>query len=176
LARIGTLSTHLSAAAELGSAVRGLYGEGTLGTGELIQVSNRRAYGLSTSDILAQVEASARYLREREQEARKTVCHTPAGRRKLEAEAQAAISWVFRGDPDPAELLSIVSLIRLASAEGILPIAVAQTTEWISLAGVSAAEATGNRPESERFEAIRRSAALRQRLREALPAFGTFPG
>lgn len=156
----------LEAATEVGCAVRGLYGEGTQGTGELFQVSNTGAYGLDLPQIAARIEAATHYLTEAERRARRERFGSQEGRDALAASCAEALRSLFRQEAAPRRLLPLVSVLRLAVAEGILPGSLAQTAEWVTLAGVEAAQAGSVERVTERFEAVRRSAALRQHLRE----------
>jgi len=175
LAASETREAVLEAAAQVGCAVRGLYGEGTQGTGELFQVSNTCAFGLDARQIAGRVESAARYLIAAERRARQEQFGTRKGRAALKAAAQDALRRLFREEASPRRLLPLVSVLRLAVTEGVLPGDVAQTAGWIALAGAEAAGVTADcspdtldRRAAERFEAVRRSAALRQRLRNLM--------
>jgi hypothetical protein len=66
----------------------------------------------------------------------------------------------------------MVSVLRLAAAEGILPVDLAECAAWITVAGASPAPSSG--PTSETYQAIQRTAAIRQRVRKALEHRETF--
>lgn len=60
----------LRGAANLGVAVRGLYGEGSESAGDVFQVSNRFAIGPSEEDIVNRVDSTVKFLVASEREAR----------------------------------------------------------------------------------------------------------
>lgn len=60
-------------AAPLGLTIRGYYGEGSEGTGNLYQLSNQITLGKSESDILSMVDRSARQLIETERATRENI-------------------------------------------------------------------------------------------------------
>lgn len=64
----------LRAAASLGVAVRGLYGEGSDSAGDVFQVSNRYALGPSEEEIVARVDSAVRFFVRAERDARRQLC------------------------------------------------------------------------------------------------------
>lgn len=66
----GRREDTLRGAANLGVAVRGLYGEGSESAGDVYQVSNRFALGPSEEDIVSRVDSTVKYLVTVEREAR----------------------------------------------------------------------------------------------------------
>ena len=176
LMETGDLEPRLATARELGATVRGLFGEGTSGEGGFFQISNRRAFDLHPQDIVSGVTASARMLVNAEREARRALYGSHSGRLSLAEEVYSSLTEIHRRDPSPTELLTVVSILRMGVAEGLVPASLAATAEWVSLAGLSAAFDSEPRREVERFEAARRSATLRQRLRGILERPGTFTG
>jgi protein arginine kinase len=167
------LDAVLDAARSLGCAVRGVYGEGTSGTGELFQVSNRFTYGASERQIADRVASAARYLVDAERTARKELFGGAQGRERLAEGARDAVHDLYRHEAHPAQLLQWVSTLRLAISEGVFPGALSETAEWVAIAGTeAAANVDKSQPPTdaakERFLAISRSAALRNRLRPLL--------
>jgi protein arginine kinase len=176
LTRIGQLSAHFDAARELGATVRGLYGEGTLGAAGFYQISNRRSFGVDSRDLAWGVAAFAQRLIEAERESRRMLFQSDAGRVALAEEVYEVLTELKDSDPTPRELLHFVSILRLAASEGLLRVNMASTAEWVAIAGVAAALESEMERGAERFEAGRRSAVLRQRLRRLLEPAGTFTG
>jgi protein arginine kinase len=164
------LETVLEAARSLGCAVRGLYGEGTSGTGELFQVSNSYTFGIAPEQIADRVASAANYLIEAERTARLDQFGGTAGRERLASAARDIVDALFQIEAPPVQLLKWVSTLRLAVAEGLLPGRLCETAEWVAIAGTEAAvESSGSRAD-ERFQSISRTSALRQRLRPLLSA------
>jgi protein arginine kinase len=174
LAMANALDAILDAAVEMGCAVRGLYGEGTSGTGELFQLSNTCAHGVDAEQIVERVAVAARYLVDAERDARRQQFGSRQNRARLKAAAAEALKRIFEEEAAPRCLLPLVSVLRLAIAEGVLKGDVARTSEWVALAGVDATRRDASDTVTERYEAVRRSAALRQKLRAYIRADGTF--
>ncbi|MCC6730318.1 MAG: hypothetical protein IT208_13355 [Chthonomonadales bacterium] len=174
LAESAELDAAVEAAAELGCAVRGLYGEGTRALGGFYQVSNASTYGPVAADAPARVAAAARYLVELEREARRTRYGSADGRLDLLGATSSQLRRLAAGELPPARLLVLVSVLRLAAAEGVFGVGLAETGEWVAMAGVAATQQVSPAVAVERYEAVWRSAALRQQLRRAARAAGTF--
>jgi protein arginine kinase len=171
LARTQMLEATLEASLQTGCTVRGLFGEGSAGTGAFFQVSNGCGYGLEFRQIVDRVGASARYLVDAERIARQSLFGDESGRSRLREELEAAVRLLFTSDVPPRDLLRHVSLFRLGSAMGLIEGDLTAASEWVYLAG-SCANSETNSP-AERFQSIRGSAALRRRLRSDLSASGT---
>lgn len=162
----------LSAAAGLGSAVRGSYGEGSSATGAFYQVSNSQGCFVETYRIVARVRASAGYLVEAEREARRAQFSDEAGRQSLREATADVLRLLFSQEAGQSRLLGLVSMLRLAAAEGVLPIDLAECAAWIPIAGAS--PGAGRENSAETYQAIQRTATIRQRVRRALGSNGTF--
>jgi len=163
----GSLPRHLDAALATGCSVRGLYGEGSVGTGSFYQLST----GLGRADERMQQErisTTARYLIDAERRSRIEQFSNPDGRRYLTDAAQRAVETLFTQDVSPKILLQQVSVMRLAIAQGILPGPLTRTAEWVVMAGAGAAGPTDVETSRDRFEAVRRSALVRQQLRDII--------
>lgn len=174
LAASAELPTLLEAAAEVGCSVRGLYGEGTRGTGDLFQVSNTYSFGIEPARVAERVVSAVKYIAEAERRARQEQFGTAYGRAMLRNAVESALHRLFGEEQTPHPLLPLVSALRLAVAEGVLPGDLARTNEWVALAGVEDARVRSVGQATVHFEAVRRSAALRQRLRKSLQEIGTF--
>jgi len=110
----------LGAAARLGLAVRGLYGEGSQAFGHIYQISNQITLGKSEEDILTHLDAVTRQIVEHELQAREHL------RRQMPMLLEDKV-WRARGTLQNARLLSsedamhLLSHDRLGSDMGILP-------------------------------------------------------
>jgi protein-arginine kinase len=140
--------------------VRWLHGEGTHGTGELFQVSNTYTFGVDTPTTAGRVHATAAHLVQAERRARERLSAD-----EIEEGARRALAAVFAKAPQPGSLLPAVSVLRLAVSRGVLPGSMVETADWLAVAGVEAALAGKADRTKEHYELVRRSAALRQRLR-----------
>jgi protein arginine kinase len=173
LARTGGLDPVLQAASDLGCTVRGLYGEGSLGTGGLFQVSNRCSDVGDAGTITGKVASTARFMVEAETKARAELFGSELGKERLRLAASEAIETLFRVELPPRELLATVSVLRLAACEGILHADHFETAEWVSLSGQAAATDQSGQSSRIPFEAMRRSAELRKRLRAVAKVGGS---
>ena len=110
----------LGAAARLGLAVRGLYGEGSQAFGHIYQISNQITLGKSEEDILTHLDAVTRQIVEHELQARENL------RQQMPMFLEDKV-WRARGTLQNARLLSsedaihLLSHDRLGSDMGILP-------------------------------------------------------
>ena len=175
LAQVGTLNQTLRAAEALGSSVRGVYGEHTQPTGALFQVSNGLAHGTNMERWTARVSATAHYLVEAERRARAELYGSRPARLRLKRQAERALELLFESEVSTTTLLWIASILRLAACENVLPVDRREAAAWVAIAGMGwdAASKDHIAPEAARFDAVRRSAALRARIRAS--ARGTLP-
>ncbi|HBV87682.1 MAG TPA: protein arginine kinase [Desulfosporosinus sp.] len=110
----------LGAAARLGLAVRGLYGEGSQAFGHIYQISNQITLGKSEEDILTHLDAVTRQIVEHELQARENL------RQQMPMLLEDKV-WRARGTLQNARLLSsedamhLLSHDKLGSDMGILP-------------------------------------------------------
>jgi protein arginine kinase len=110
----------LGALAQLGLAVRGLYGEGSQAFGHMFQVSNQITLGKSEEDILTHLEAVTGQIIEHELQARELL-------QKQMPMLLADKVWRARGTLQNARLLTsedaiqLLSHDRLGSDMGLLP-------------------------------------------------------
>jgi protein arginine kinase len=108
----------LTAAAQLKTSVRGLFGEGTKAFGGLYQVSNETTMGFSTREIASRVRAVAEHLISREREARRKLAST-------KKEELADIVGEIRVRIGKArtlggvEAMECISLLRLGAEAGL---------------------------------------------------------
>jgi protein arginine kinase len=168
------LETILEAAEQTGCAVRGVYGEGTHGTGELFQVSNSYTFRADPLQIVTRVNAATSYLVDAERRARHERFSSSHGRSALREATQEALGLLMQEEAAQERLLSLVSVLRLAVAEGILEGNLAETAEWIAIAGPADKKGGSDALSRSRFEAVRRTSAIRQRLRRFQSPPGTF--
>jgi protein arginine kinase len=160
-------------AKQVGCTVRGLFGEGSHGTGELFQVSNTYTWRTTSPDTLARTEVAARHLVNAERKAREAQFGAGAGRASLKNAVRSALDSLRREEAAPDRLLTLVSVLRLGAAQGILAVEPAETAEWIAVAGMAPLPLLAGE-ERLRFEAVRRTSAIRQRLRQIASTSGTF--
>lgn len=164
LAERGEASAALRAAVDLGCAVRGAHGEGSRGTGRFIQLSNRWAFGQAGGLALSRVRAAAAYLVEQERKARAVAFGESAGRARLQEAAREALRSLDNEESAPEKLQLLVSVLRLAAAEGVLQARMTEAAEWLAIAG-GQMPSTFQQEALARFEAVRRSAEVRNCVR-----------
>ncbi|MDP4159385.1 MAG: protein arginine kinase [Bacillota bacterium] len=110
----------LGALAQLGLAVRGLYGEGSQAFGHIFQVSNQITLGKSEEDILTHLEAVTGQIIEHELQARELL------RRQIPMQLEDKV-WRARGTLQNARIISsedamhLLSHDRLGTDMGLLP-------------------------------------------------------
>jgi protein arginine kinase len=108
----------LSAAMELRTSVRGVFGEGTDAVGDIYQVSNGTTIGFSEKEIACRVRAAAEHLISRERTAR----------RRLAVDKSSELGNVLEGARNRLieahavggrESVNLLSLLRLGGAVGL---------------------------------------------------------
>jgi protein arginine kinase len=125
LVLIKQINRIVSAATQLGLAVRGLYGEGTEAIGNVFQISNQLTLGHSEQEIIDNLQAIAKQIVEQERSARQTLA---AG----SAETLADRVWRAYGILSYAriissqEALTLLSEVRLGIDLGIITAAPAE--------------------------------------------------
>ncbi len=173
LAASGRLAPALEAAYSLGCSVRGAFGEGSDGIGDFYQISNGHSFLESEARIIDRVRATASYLVEAEQGARLDLFSSNSGREKLILSGADYLGELFEVNVPPRRLFQIVSTLRLSVCEGTLPATLPETAEWISMLGAAFAGENQTDRVEVHFQAVRRSAALRRKLRAMYQAIGT---
>ncbi|MEP6756805.1 MAG: hypothetical protein ABJA67_14970 [Chthonomonadales bacterium] len=161
----GNLPSILRGARSLGCAVRGLFGEGSAVEGSLYQISNSTTFGNTAEETVSRLLQVVRYLITAERGARKREFGTPEGQSKLTAAVKKSLETIGREDATPSQLLAHVSVLRLGASEGLLAAKLTDTSAWLAIAGASGFAPGTADTERGRFEAVRRTAALRQALR-----------
>lgn len=113
LAMTGSLSSVLRAAWDLGVSVRGLFGEGSQGAGDLYQVSNEVTLGFSERDIVQKVRSVAEYLLGAERLARKELLDTQRSR-LVDSAARSLRTMQGAMSLRARDLFVLMSPVRLA--------------------------------------------------------------
>ena len=110
------ISALTSSVGKIGFTVRGLYGEGSKGTGSLYQISNQITLGISEKNAIDNLAVIAGQIAEKERQARGT----------LEYTRLADVSWRALGALQNCRILSseemmnLLSRIKLGQSMGIL--------------------------------------------------------
>lgn len=119
LAMVRRLARTLQAAMDLGVSVRGLFGEGSQGLGDLYQVSNEVTLGVPERELAGRVRAVADHLLSEERLARQEI--VADGRARLIAAARGSLESLRGAETISAgEALARLSPIRLAGAVGLI--------------------------------------------------------
>ncbi|NUQ69595.1 MAG: hypothetical protein HUU17_02090 [Chthonomonadales bacterium] len=155
----------LRAASELGCAVRGVFGEGSGGTGALMQVSNRCTYGRYAAHSADGTVAAARYLADREREARGNLLAQRRGLEDLTAATEGARALLLTEGLRAGEAIWALSTLRLGIAAGVIQGDLLRTGEWLSRAGAAAWALRGASSSLRRYEDLRTMAIIRADLR-----------
>lgn len=164
------LEEALDAAEGLGCAVRGLYGEGSSGAGELYQISNSSIWGDDAVAVAHRVASAVKWLIQSEREARQNLFDQDRGSRELAEAAKEALSMLLEQRVPSRKLLSIISVLRLAVSQGIMPGDLVQTSGWLAMAGPPEGDGINDQNPYE----WSRSRAIRQALQSNMKAIGTF--
>ena len=164
LSQNGQMAAVMQAVAKLGLTVRGIYGEGSEGKGNLYQLSNQVTLGRSEEDVIRTLSAAAQQMVENERAAREQL----EKKDLLELQDKLFRSW---GELTNARLMSAKEFMhrysdaRFAASMGYLPIAQGELDQlMMDLQPGSLAQDAG-RLLSEREGEILRA----DRLRDELP-------
>jgi protein arginine kinase len=115
LASVGRLRATLRAAIELGVSVRGFFGEGSQGLGDLFQVSNEITLGAPERELVERVRGVAEHVLREERRAREEL--SADGRAKILRTARATLRKIRAAETISArDALAMLSPIRLVSA------------------------------------------------------------
>lgn len=109
----------VTAATQLGLAVRGMYGEGTEASGNIFQLSNQLTLGYSEQEIVDNLTSVARQVVEQERGARKALV-SEAGNSLADRIWRAYGILRFARSVSGQEALSLLSEVRLGIDVGIL--------------------------------------------------------
>jgi protein arginine kinase len=119
LSLIGQLRSALDEVRGLGLSARGLHGEGTRVTGDMLQLSNRTTLGKSEEDTISQVERAARRMVSYEERARHSLWQR--SRAWVEDKVRASAETLFdSGSLSTEEGLSYLSIMRLGIYLGLI--------------------------------------------------------
>jgi protein arginine kinase len=115
----GQIARALKGIAQVGLAVRGLYGEGTEAMGNFFQVSNQTTLGQSESEIIESLERVTRQVIEHEGTARRILLKD--AKAQIEDKVWRAFGLLKYGRlMRPAEVLNLCSAVRLGLGLGLL--------------------------------------------------------
>ena len=167
LARSGQMAAVMQAVAKLGLTVRGIYGEGTEGKGNLYQLSNQVTLGRSEEDVVRTLAAAAQQMVENERSAREQL----EKRDLLALQDRLLRSW---GELTNAKLMSSrefmrrYSDVRFAASMGYLPIAQGELDQLMMDMQPGTLAARAGKLLSEREGEILRAEQLREELPKLL--------
>jgi protein arginine kinase len=115
----GQIARALKGIAQVGLAVRGLYGEGTDAMGNFFQVSNQTTLGQSESEIIQSLERVTRQVIEHEGTARRILLKD--AKPQIEDKVWRAFGLLRYGRlMRPGEVMNLCSAIRLGLGSGLL--------------------------------------------------------
>lgn len=163
----GRVGTVLNAVQKLGYTVRGLYGEGTEAVGNLFQVSNQRALGLSEEEIVGHFDQVLQQLIAAERQVR-TEFHQQFSYQLADRVGRAYGILTGAQILTTAEAMRLISDARLGVSLGLLPGADYRTVHdllVVSRSGYLARVAGRELPAVERD--VLRARLIRERLMQA---------
>jgi len=166
LAASGKLSGTLEAARTLGSAVRGSYGEGSLISGNVYQISNAVSTGKSERQLLTRLAATVTLLVTDEQAARELLWREE--RLKIEAQVEAAQSVLKQAEKlTTADSMDILSTLRLGAVLGLSTGVTSRVfNELLSSMHLGAQFVSGEKAQYTFYEETRRPSLIRNKIRE----------
>lgn len=166
----GRVGTVLNAVQKLGYTVRGLYGEGTEAVGNLFQVSNQRALGLTEEEIVGHFDQVLQQLIAAERQVRSDF-HQQFAHQLADRVGRAHGLLTGAQILTTSEAMRLISDVRLGAALQMLPEVDYQTVHdllVVSRSGYLARVAGRELPAVERD--VLRARLIRERLSHAPPA------
>lgn len=137
IVRNGDIDLIKKEAREMGTTVRGLYGEGTLNYGAFYQISNQNSLGLSEEEIIDKVSEYVFQICQMEMSAREDILATSHD--KLVDEVYRALGSLQECFLlDEKEMLEKLSIIKFGQALGFLKIKDKKAFDKLSIEGQSA--------------------------------------
>ena len=163
LAFIGEAVPTLTAAAELKISIRGLFGEGTKGFGDIFQVSNETTIGFTEKEIASRVRAAAEHLVAREKEARRRIIAEKKD--ELERTVAHVRSRVMDASVLTArDAMAFISVLRLADEVGMSPGLSARDFNELLATMRLGTSAAGGRPGDSMTDDVKRARLLREKV------------
>lgn len=118
LAKLGLLNKLFSQATEIGMSVRGMYGENSVGSGNLFQISNQRTLGTTDENIISNIKAVITTIIEQERKARSVIKESSY---LTEDEVYRAYGVLkYSRSISVEEALKLLSKVRLGVSMGII--------------------------------------------------------
>lgn len=118
LGKLGLLNKLFAQATDIGMSVRGMYGENTLGSGYIYQLSNQRTLGMSDENILSNIQAAITTIIEQERKARSMLKENSM---TIENEVYRSYGILkYARMMDEKEALKLLSKVRLGISMGFL--------------------------------------------------------
>lgn len=118
LAKLGLLNKLFSQATEIGMSVRGMYGENSVGSGNLFQISNQRTLGMTDENIISNIKAVITTIIEQERKARSVIKESSY---LTEDEVYRAYGVLkYSRSISVEEALKLLSKVRLGVSMGII--------------------------------------------------------
>ena len=118
LAKLGLLNKLFSQATDIGMSVRGMYGENSVGSGNLFQISNGRTLGITDENIISNIKAVITTIIEQERKARSVIKESSY---LTEDEVYRAYGVLkYSRSISVEESLKLLSKVRLGVSMGII--------------------------------------------------------
>lgn len=165
LSFLGDAVTTLTAAAELKTTIRGVFGEGTKAFGDIFQVSNETTIGFSEKEIASRVRAAAEHLVSREKDARRRIA---AERMEELADAveQVRSKVMDASVLSGRDAMTCISILRLAAELGLKPNLSARAFNELLISMRLGTQAAGGRPVESMTDDVKRAKLLRGKITE----------
>jgi protein arginine kinase len=153
----------LQSVAQLGLAIRGMYGEGSEALGDLYQISNQTTLGQSEETIISYVENYAKQIISREQNARNQL--QKEAKHEVEDAVFRALGILTQARLISArETLGLLSHLRLGVNLGWIDIPLATINELMIITQPAHLQMPVNRELDSRMRDMMRAKLIRERL------------
>lgn len=161
----GGLAKILNAVQQAGLTVRGMYGEGSKGTGYLYQVSNQITIGLSESDLIKNVENAVKTICEQEQIVREGL-YKQQGINLEDNVMRSFGILLYARKITSDEFMEHMARVKLGVALGILDLSMPMLNQLTELCQPANMCHYGGRKLNEQERDILRANLVREKIKE----------
>lgn len=160
LEKLGALDRLFNNISKMGVAIRGTFGEGTKAKSSMYQISNQVTLGLDENSIIERINSIIKQLISKEKEARQAF-----DRFDLEDSVFRALGTLkFARKMSTAELLKLVSSVRIGVSLGIVNIPISVLNELVLTTGPAGICLTGDEELDSNTRDNKRATVIRERL------------
>ncbi len=172
LSKTAAFGNYVNAAAKMGIAVRGVYGEGSAASGNLYQISNRSSLGISEEDIIKLISDVVKNLAQAERKTRESM-YKSEGEQVKDRVARSIGVLKNAYMLSSGEVSDAFSVLKLGHSLGIIEnITNERLTELLVAVQPATVSMIKQGLENEKARDIARASLVRDMLKDVLIKYG----